>query len=212
MKRRDCEPLLVPVMVRYVASLATRTALAVSMVGLLVLVTPERSHACSCEPFDEDWPADRMREATAVFRGTIVNARPFIDPDYGHPSSRYDFAVTTVWKGSVDDTLSVSVRHHSRHSESCAFEMHVGENYLVFASDGWTHECLGTVTLNEGPLPPWISASLGVGTRVPGTDWGLSLAIAMAVAGITVGAVLFGRRLRRTGASCHATGRSTGKA
>ena len=187
------------VTVRYAATLAMRTALIASMVGLAVLVAPERSHACGCEPLPEDWPSDRLQKATAVFRGTVVNVRPFIEPDYGHASSRYDFAVTRVWKGPVDNELSVSVAH--LRSTSCGYAMHHGKNYLVFADDGWTHYCLGTVTLSDGPLPPRFWESLGAGRAVSGTDWDVPLAIAMAAAGIAVGAVLLGRGLRRTDAA-----------
>ena len=84
-------------------SIAQRVAVIASLVGLLVIMTPARSYACSCAPVGS--PSEERVESTAVFSGRVLS-RYIVSSD-GVPAYRHTFNVTTVWKGPVDETIDV---------------------------------------------------------------------------------------------------------
>ena len=114
--------------------------------GLLALLAPAQpAHACSCVQFTR---AELFERADAVFAGeaTAVKA-PFRIPFTGSGLDpvTVEFAVSQVWKGPQQGTMTVTT---ARSEASCGYRFREGGKYIVYARDRETGLCAGT-------MPTW---------------------------------------------------------
>lgn len=105
-----------------------RTGLIILLIGLALVVPPDRIHACSCAPLEP--PARALEKSAAVFAGSVVS----IDEDYGgeYPVT-IEFDVTTVWKGPDHQTAYLRT---SSGGGLCGFRFALDLEYLVYSQDG----------------------------------------------------------------------------
>jgi hypothetical protein len=107
----------------------------------VVLAPASPAWACSCARIDS------LAWADSAFIGRVER----VDQANGH--ARAWFTVESIAKGTAEAARSVST---SGSSASCGYEFEVGDRYRVFARDGATHLCSGTVKLEAAPASPTI--------------------------------------------------------
>ncbi len=106
--------------------------LALGAVGLLIYASERRIHACTCAQTPSSGGAFTT-EYDAIFAGTVVAERPFDRHDVlSWPDYTYEIRVSTVWKGSVEETIFVSTGEYR--GGSCGKFLGVGgEEVLIYA-------------------------------------------------------------------------------
>ena len=139
-------------------SVALRLALIVPLIGTLLVVHPETSHACSCLP--KDPPSLALEEADAVFVGRVVSLR-YVEREDGMVNSldpvTVEFDVSMVWKGPNSKTLRLTTR---RTTVSCGYDFVEGVEYMVYAHDPFINLCSRT--------RPLLDAAQDLGELGPG--------------------------------------------
>jgi hypothetical protein len=126
----------------------------------LALIDPSKAFACSCAGIST---ARAVREADAVFRGTVVGTKEVGRADAARTDIR--FSVDRVYKGAVYREQVVA---SSRDSDACGLDPEVGSTWVIFAVEGIEGEGDQAVsrlvtTLCSGNLPTGIApAMLGV--------------------------------------------------
>ena len=132
-----------------------------ALTGVL-LALPHPASACSCVALE---PADYLRQADAVFSGTVRQVN--VVQLGGALVGRVYYATTNVnrvYKGNVGHTVVVET---GESGGLCGFPFAVGTTYLIYAKGSGdifsTNLCAGTLALAEatGRI-----ASLGAGTPV----------------------------------------------
>lgn len=68
---------------------------------------------------------------------------------------RWQFQVTAVWKGTIEDTVDI---YSARLTSSCGVEFEVGEHYLVYGV---------VIDIEPDPIPDWKTPAWPVGTVFP---------------------------------------------
>lgn len=107
-------------------------ALMLSLVWFLASV--EQANACKCaEPGS---PTEELEKFDAVFSGRVFLVLHSYDPAAKSVTpedrSTIGFAVSTVWKGTVHETMYVTTPPTGG---SCGYTFVEGEEYIVYASD-----------------------------------------------------------------------------
>lgn len=113
---------------RNLQPLFVRTGLIISLIGLALVMSPDRIHACSCAPLEP--PARALEKSDAVFAGRVIS----IDKDVGgeYPVT-IEFDVSTVWKGPDHQTAYLRT---SSGGGLCGFRFALNLEYLVYSQDG----------------------------------------------------------------------------
>jgi hypothetical protein len=126
----------------------------------LAMIDPSKAFACSCVGIST---ARALREADAVFRGTVISKKEVGRADAARTDIRFN--VEQVYKGAVYREQVVA---SSRDSDACGLDPEVGSTWVIFAVDGIEGEGDQAVsrlvtTLCSGNLPTGIApAILGV--------------------------------------------------
>ena len=118
----------------------------------LVDTTP--AFACSCDGISTN---RALREADAVFRGTVISKEIVGRGDAARTDVR--FAVDWVYKGAVYREQLVASRHHA---DSCGLDPELGSTWVIFAIEGIEGEGDRAVnrlitTLCSGNLPTGVA-------------------------------------------------------
>jgi hypothetical protein len=119
----------------------------------LALVDTTEAFACSCAGISTN---RALREADAVFRGTVINKEVVGRSERARTDIR--FAVDRVYKGTVYREQVVA---SSRDSDACGLDPEVGSTWVIFAIQGIQGEGDRAVnrlitTLCSGNLPTGI--------------------------------------------------------
>ena len=191
-----------PIRSGYILSAVT---LAVLLAGLLSLLLPERSYACS-QPLPRS-PLQAMDISHSVFRGKVISA-VHLDREPGHEETRYEFMVSAVWKGPLTESRTITSRDYE---PACGRRFWVDEEYLVYSHDGY-RDAFGTRTRLISEAAEDL-AELGEGdTPIPGTVLPISSAdeengggcgiapntVDLSIVGILVGIACMGLGRRRS--------------
>jgi len=108
--------------------------LTLALSTMLIASAPAPVDSCSCLSPPE--PLEAMKRSDYVLAGVVID-REALGPS-PHVASgdtfwiekvRWEFSVTVVWKGPVQDTVYV---YTTRSEASCGYEFEVGEHYLVY--------------------------------------------------------------------------------
>lgn len=101
------------------------------LTGVLA-ITPGTACACSCAVLE---PAEQVKEAAAVFTGTVVAARRAEggDPLGPPPPVVYTFRADQLYKGQASAEFEVAT---NADSAACGYDFVTGSRYLVFAAEG----------------------------------------------------------------------------
>ena len=94
----------------------------------LALVDTTEAFACSCAGISTN---RALREADAVFRGTVINKEVVGRSERARTDIR--FAVDRVYKGTVYREQVVA---SSRDSDACGLDPEVGSTWVIFAIQG----------------------------------------------------------------------------
>lgn len=106
-----------------------RAILLLVIVGILVVIGPNRSFACFCVP--QGPPAEELARSTAVFSGRAIKIEPSSVPVWQDVESvNVTFQVSAVWKGPLRETLTILT---ARWGIDCGYEFQGGGEYLVYA-------------------------------------------------------------------------------
>lgn len=109
---------------------ALRLALIVSLIGIALVVHPDRSHANLCLPPES--PSQALEEADAVFAGRVASLR-YHQKEEGILSTAdpvtVEFDVSTVWKGPNSKTRHLTTSRGG-------YTLYLGFEYLVYSHDG----------------------------------------------------------------------------
>ena len=153
------------------------------------------AHACSCIPPRP--PLEALERADAVFAGDVVS----ISEPKGLFRSWFEsstdpitveFRVNAVWKGKIHETLFIQTAWSSA---SCGFEFVQGEQYIVYAREGWASLCSRTKSIDEASEDLMAlgegSAPLPASEREGALFTPRSVGIVLAVSGLVIVAVLF---------------------
>lgn len=114
---------------------ATATLLGIALLAgaLWYIGSADTTHACSC--VQPGSPTEELAESAAVFAGRVVSISHSFDPNAPPfaPGDRttIEFEVSTVWKGSVNETMYVTTPPTGG---SCGFAFEKGDEYIVYAS------------------------------------------------------------------------------
>lgn len=100
-------------------------ALLLALVG--AWVSPTAASACDCAVISTD---RALRQADAVFRGTVTETDDVGRGEHGRTDAR--FRVDTVWKGTVFADQVVAT---PQEAAGCGVEPEVGATWVVFALD-----------------------------------------------------------------------------
>ncbi len=143
-------------LVALVASLLLGTCVA--------LVDTTEAFACSCAGISTN---RAVREADAVFRGTVINKEVVGRGERARTDIR--FAVDRVYKGAVYREQVVA---SSRNSDACGLDPEVGSTWVIFAIQGIEGEGDQAVnrlvtTLCSGNLPTGIAPPMFRNPRPP---------------------------------------------
>jgi hypothetical protein len=143
-------------LVAFMASLLLGTCLA--------LVDTTEAFACSCAGISTN---RALREADAVFRGTVINKEVVGRSERARTDIR--FAVDRVYKGTVYREQVVA---SSRDSDACGLDPEVGSTWVIFAIQGIQGEGDRAVnrlitTLCSGNLPTGIAPPVLGNPRPP---------------------------------------------
>jgi hypothetical protein len=159
------------------------------LITAALAILPGTACACSCAALK---PEEQVRQAAAVFTGTVVATRAVEGGPGGvTPPIVYTFRADQVYKGAVRARYQVAT---NRDSAACGFGFESGSRYLVFASSGRsglfavdpgvplsTSLCAGTQEIRAGtaplrsadgipeesPLPAGLLTALGTPDRPP---------------------------------------------
>jgi len=118
------------------------------------IVDTTKAFACSCAGISTN---RALREADAVFRGTVVSKEVVGRGDTARTDIR--FAVDRVYKGAVYSEQVVASRHDE---DACGLDPDVGSTWVIFAIEGIEGEGDRAVdrlitTLCSGNLPTGIA-------------------------------------------------------
>lgn len=174
--------------------------LAVVVTPALVALSATQALACSCIPSQPDPAA--LKDATAVFSGTVAEIEPGVD--IGFDTVTWTFAVDQVYKGEVG--RSQDVRSPTQ-AAACGVVFKGEKRYAVFAYENQgklvTNSCMNTRPMPEGKelkLDPIAAFEPDPSAEEPDEDAGWDPFVvgafgAVAVAGIvSVAALVTGRR------------------
>jgi hypothetical protein len=130
----------------------------------LALVDTAEAFACSCAGISTN---RALREADAVFRGTVINKEVVGRSERARTDIR--FAVDRVYKGTVYRDQVVA---SSRDSDACGLDPEVGSTWVIFAIQGIEGEGDQAVnrlitTLCSGNLPTGIAPPVLRNPRPP---------------------------------------------
>jgi hypothetical protein len=130
----------------------------------LALVDTTEAFACSCAGISTN---RALREADAVFRGTVINKEVVGRSERARTDIR--FAVDRVYKGTVYREQVVA---SSRDSDACGLDPEVGSTWVIFAIQGIQGEGDRAVnrlitTLCSGNLPTGIAPPVLRNPRPP---------------------------------------------
>jgi hypothetical protein len=130
----------------------------------LALVDTTEAFACSCAGISTN---RALREADAVFRGTVINKEVVGRSERARTDIR--FAVDRVYKGTVYREQVVA---SSRDSDACGLDPEVGSTWVIFAIHGIQGEGDRAVnrlitTLCSGNLPTGIAPPMLRNPRPP---------------------------------------------
>jgi hypothetical protein len=130
----------------------------------LTLVDTTEAFACSCAGISTN---RALREADAVFRGTVINKEVVGRSERARTDIR--FAVDRVYKGTVYREQVVA---SSRDSDACGLDPEVGSTWVIFAIQGIQGEGDRAVnrlitTLCSGNLPTGIAPPVLRSPRPP---------------------------------------------
>jgi hypothetical protein len=130
----------------------------------LALVDTTEAFACSCAGISTN---RALREADAVFRGTVINKEVVGRSERARTDIR--FAVDRVYKGTVYREQVVA---SSRDSDACGLDPEVGSTWVIFAIQGIQGEGDRAVnrlitTLCSGNLPTGIAPPVLGNPRPP---------------------------------------------
>jgi hypothetical protein len=130
----------------------------------LALVDTTEAFACSCAGISTN---RALREADAVFRGTVINKEVVGRSERARTDIR--FAVDRVYKGTVYRDQVVA---SSRDSDACGLDPEVGSTWVIFAIQGIQGEGDRAVnrlitTLCSGNLPTGIAPPVLRNPRPP---------------------------------------------
>jgi hypothetical protein len=130
----------------------------------LALVDTSEAFACSCAGISTN---RALREADAVFRGTVINKEVVGRSERARTDIR--FAVDRVYKGTVYRDQVVA---SSRDSDACGLDPEVGSTWVIFAIQGIQGEGDRAVnrlitTLCSGNLPTGIAPPVLRNPRPP---------------------------------------------
>lgn len=130
----------------------------------LALVDTTEAFACSCAGISTN---RALREADAVFRGTVINKEVVGRSERARTDIR--FAVDRVYKGTVYREQVVA---SSRDSDACGLDPEVGSTWVIFAIHGIQGEGDRAVnrlitTLCSGNLPTGIAPPVLGNPRPP---------------------------------------------
>ncbi|MDX1414887.1 MAG: hypothetical protein R3293_11900 [Candidatus Promineifilaceae bacterium] len=136
-------------------------AIVVILCAQWLVVAPPSAYACSC--MVPPPPQEAMAEATAVFSGQVTD----VEISEGETVSSADpvratFAVDQVWKGAVDDIVTVGT---PLSSASCGVNFEEGKEYVVYAYGG-ADELTTNLCSRTAEMTPELEdlAALGAGT------------------------------------------------
>jgi hypothetical protein len=130
----------------------------------LALVDATEAFACSCAGISTN---RALREADAVFRGTVINKEVVGRSERARTDIR--FAVDRVYKGTVYREQVVA---SSRGSDACGLDPEVGSTWVIFAIQGIQGEGDRAVnrlitTLCSGNLPTGLAPPVLRNPRPP---------------------------------------------
>ena len=118
-----------------------RFLLAVSMIGLWFGMSPTSTYACSCAP--PGTPEEALTESELVFRGTVTSIGPSDEPGV----LRVDFDVSTVWKGSEAEAISLTTQQDTA---ACGYPFVERVEYVVYSWNGVdVARCSRTTAVDE---------------------------------------------------------------
>jgi hypothetical protein len=130
----------------------------------LAIVDTTEAFACSCAGISTN---RALREADAVFRGTVINKEVIGRSERARTDIRFD--VDRVYKGAVYREQVVA---SSRSSDACGLDPEVGSTWVIFAIQGIEGEGDQAVnrlitTLCSGNLPTGIAPPVLRNPRPP---------------------------------------------
>ena len=143
--------------------------LAVVLLGTCAaIVDTTKAFACSCAGISTN---RALREADAVFRGTVVSKEVVGRGDAARTDIR--FAVDRVYKGAVFSEQIVASKHDE---DACGLDPNVGSTWVIFAIEGIEGEGDRAVnrlitTLCSGNLPTGIAPAVLGNPRPPLRLW-----------------------------------------
>jgi hypothetical protein len=135
------------------------------LLGLCIaLVDTTTAFACTCAGISTN---RALREADAVFRGTVISKEVAGRGDAARTDIR--FAVAWVYKGTVYREQVVA---SSRDSDACGLEPEVGSTWIIFAIqgiEGEGHRAVNRLitTLCSGNLPSGVAPPMLRNPRPP---------------------------------------------
>ena len=111
-----------------------KITLIIAAVSLLGLSQAGDAQACTCRPSPP--PTTALGESDAVFAGRVVEVSRGEDPMAALTAPMAaltaKFAVSTVWKGEVGETVEVRT---PLNSAACGVGFEAGEEWLVYANE-----------------------------------------------------------------------------
>ncbi len=137
---------------------ALRLTLVIGLAAFWLHASAEPSHACSCIAMT---PADAFDRADAVFAGVVstVSVKGGLFGQSGLDPVNVEIQVSEVWKGPRQATITVET---VRSGASCGVDFQAGREYLVYARNGETGLCGGTVEIQNAAAN---IAALGKGSH-----------------------------------------------
>lgn len=94
---------------------------------LITVVQPRCVWACDC---DAPPIADARNGAVAIFAGEVTAVVPSAQEISSATSVAVTFAVSRVWKGAAQPTITITT---ARWEPSCGYKFQEGQEYLVYA-------------------------------------------------------------------------------
>ncbi|AQZ64399.1 hypothetical protein BKM31_25670 [[Actinomadura] parvosata subsp. kistnae] len=141
--------------------MVSRMLALLALAAALLVGLPTAAHACSCADLT---PALAVREADAVFTGTVTNVREEDRP--GRPRV-YTFQADQVYKGTPAARITLT---SNADSASCGYPFQRGGRYLVFAAVSSTGPAVEGVELSSGMCSGNVPVDRGTGPLRPGDE------------------------------------------
>ncbi|NJP88233.1 hypothetical protein HCN51_01965 [Nonomuraea sp. FMUSA5-5] len=132
-----------------------------ALAAALLVGLPTAAHACSCADLT---PALAVREADAVFTGTVTNVREEDRP--GRPRV-YTFLADQVYKGTPAARITLT---SNADSASCGYPFQRDGRYLVFAAVSSSGPAVEGVELSSGMCSGNVPVDRGTGPLRPGDE------------------------------------------